>query len=151
MFHAWRGETHACFMHGGGRLMHASCMDGRTMHASCMEGGDSCMHQAWKGEPCMFHGWNGRRVHVSCMIHAWYMHPCMKYVETCMFQVQNFQQGLNTNWGEKNRRPKYKSWKQAGKMLEWMRCWSQVVGHDIETFLYHGWQLRVVNCNFQVK
>ena len=63
--------------------MYASCMEERTMHASCMEGGDSCMHHAWKREPCMFHGWNGRCVHVSCM----------RYVETYMFHVQNFQQG----------------------------------------------------------
>ena len=55
-------ENHACFMHGGGRPMHASCM---------------------VEEPCMFHEWNGRRVHVSYM----------KYVETYMFYVQNFQQG----------------------------------------------------------
>ena len=77
MLHAWKG-----------RFMHASCM----LHAWRGET-HSCIMHAWMEEPCMFHGWNGRHVHVSCMYHARYMHLCMRYVETCMFHVQNFQQG----------------------------------------------------------
>ena len=80
-----------------------------SMHVLCMAG-EPCMYHAWKGEPCMVHAWKGgahacimherenhaRSMHGMvdlCMYHAWYMHPCMEYVETCMFHVQNFQQG----------------------------------------------------------
>ena len=67
MFYGWRGETHARFMHGGGRLMHASCMEERTMHVLWMEGGDSCMHHAWwKNHACSMDGMVDVCIYVSC-------------------------------------------------------------------------------------